>query len=103
MHRPGEFSIGPHCDAQYNLPDGNLNVWLPLTDAAHTNSLYVESTPGARDFHPLNLKFGQLATFYGARGRWLDCHHSMGARVQWHRGVQWQRVMQDCDDSATMV
>jgi hypothetical protein len=25
MHRPNEFSIGPHCDAQYQLPDGNIN------------------------------------------------------------------------------
>ena len=63
--RPGEFSIGPHCDAQYNLPDGNLNVWLPLTDASDTNSLYLESKPGKEDFHPLNLSYGEYATFYG--------------------------------------
>ena len=30
----------PHCDAQYQLPDGHLKVWLPLTQAADTNSLY---------------------------------------------------------------
>ena len=65
--RPGEFSIGPHCDAQYNLPDGNLNVWLPLTAACHTNSLYLESQPGKEDFHPLNLSYGEYATFYGQR------------------------------------
>ena len=63
--RPGEFSIGPHCDAQYNLPDGNLNVWLPLTDAFNTNSLYLERRPGAEDFHPLNLSYGEYVTFYG--------------------------------------
>ena len=65
--RPGEFSIGPHCDAQYNLPDGNLNVWLPLTDAFDTNSLYLESNPGKEDFHPLNLSYGEYATFYGQK------------------------------------
>jgi hypothetical protein len=27
--RPGEFSIGPHCDAQYQLPDGNFHGFVP--------------------------------------------------------------------------
>ena len=66
VHRPGEFSIGPHCDAQYQHPDGTLNVYLPLTRIWDTNSLYVESTPGREDFHPLRLELGELATFYGA-------------------------------------
>ena len=65
MHRPGEFSIGPHCDAQYQLPDGNLNCYLPLTSLSHTNSLYLESSPGAEDFHPLSMDYGELATFWG--------------------------------------
>ena len=66
VHRPGEFSIGPHCDAQYQLPDGNLNVYLPLTSIRDTNSLYLESAPGREDFRPLRLDYGELATFYGA-------------------------------------
>ena len=65
VHRPGEFSIGPHCDAQYQLPDGNLNCYLPLTEIWHTNSLYLESAPGKEDFHPLMMDYGQLATFWG--------------------------------------
>lgn len=66
VHRPNEFSIGPHCDAQYQLPDGNLNVWLPLTSAADTNSIYLESSPGKEDFKPLNVEYGDMVTFYGA-------------------------------------
>ena len=66
VHRPGEFSIGPHCDAQYQAPDGNLNYYVPLTEAIWgTNSLYLESEPGAEDWHPLTLSYGELKTFYG--------------------------------------
>ena len=66
VHRPGEFSIGPHCDAQYQAPDGNLNYYVPLTEAIWgTNSLYLESAPGREDWHPLSLSYGELATFYG--------------------------------------
>ena len=65
VHRPGEFSIGPHCDAQYQAPDGNLNYYLPLTAIGGTNSLYLESEPGAEDWHPLELSYGELQTFYG--------------------------------------
>ena len=63
--RPGEFSIRPHCDAQYQLPDGNVNVYLPLTSIWDTNSLYLESQPGLADYHPLRLDYGQLSTFHG--------------------------------------
>jgi len=64
-HRPGEFSIGPHCDAQYQLPEGNLNCYLPLTAIWDTNSLYLESEPGEEDFHPLVLDYGEVSTFHG--------------------------------------
>ena len=32
-----------------------LNWWLPLTRATGSNSLYVESAPGRKDFAPLEL------------------------------------------------
>ena len=66
MHRPREFSIGPHCDAQYQHPDGTLNIYLPLTRIRDTNSLYIESEPGREDFHPLALEVGEFTSFYGA-------------------------------------
>ena len=68
VHRPHEFSIGPHCDAQYQLPEGNLNVYLPLTKIWHTNSLYLETEPGLEDFHPLMLDYGEFTTFNGCLG-----------------------------------
>ncbi|KAL1510749.1 hypothetical protein AB1Y20_007036 [Prymnesium parvum] len=64
--RPGEFSIGPHCDAQYQAPDGNINFYLPLTDEiAGTNSLFLESEPGKEDWEALHLTYGELHRFYG--------------------------------------
>lgn len=66
VHRPGEFSIGPHCDAQYQAPDGNINFYLPLTDAIWgTNSLFLESEPGKEDWRPLELRYGDIQRFYG--------------------------------------
>ena len=79
VHRPSEFSIGPHCDAQYYgessfVPDGTINMYMPLTARIdHTNSLYVESEPGREDFRPLALRYGELATFYGV----YCCHFAV--------------------------
>ena len=71
VHRPGEFSIGPHCDAQYQAPEVNLNFYVPLTkEIWGTNSLYLESEPGKEDWHPLELKYGELTTFCG-----VHCSH----------------------------
>ena len=36
-----------------------------LTAIGGTNSLYLESEPGAEDWHPLELSYGELQTFYG--------------------------------------
>jgi hypothetical protein len=39
--------------------------YLPLTTIWGANSLFLESAPGARDYHPLELEYGQLQQFYG--------------------------------------
>jgi hypothetical protein len=44
--RPGEFSIGPHCDISYGFLPHQLNFVIPLTDAGGASSLYMESNPG---------------------------------------------------------
>ncbi|CAE7839781.1 strG [Symbiodinium necroappetens] len=69
--RPGEFSIGPHCDTAYGHSMGNLNFHVPLTPvlgAEGANALFVESRPGAEDWHPLTAKHpGHGFMFDGAR------------------------------------
>jgi len=66
--RPGEFSIGPHCDVVYGHSVGNINFHVPLTSVYGTNALYTESYPDKEDWHPLtaeNVGIGYI--FDGAR------------------------------------
>ena len=66
--RPGEFSIGPHCDIAYGHSVGNINFHIPLTPAFGTNALYVEGFPGREDWHALGSKSPGLGyIFDGAR------------------------------------
>lgn len=66
--RPGEFSIGPHCDIAYGHSIGNINFHIPLTPAFGTNALYVEGFPGREDWHPLSSRSPGLGyIFDGAR------------------------------------
>eukprot|EP01063_Lacrimia_lanifica_P018661 TRINITY_DN25570_c0_g1_i1.p1 TRINITY_DN25570_c0_g1~~TRINITY_DN25570_c0_g1_i1.p1 ORF type:complete len:305 (+),score=98.93 TRINITY_DN25570_c0_g1_i1:24-938(+) len=63
---PAENNIGyAHCDAQYQHQPGQINFWLPLTEANARNSLYVESSPGNGDFHPFLGGAGDVFRFYG--------------------------------------
>jgi len=68
INRPGEFSIGPHCDMSYGHSMGNVNFHIPLTPTYGTNALYTESHPGREDWHPLKTKtIGLGYIFDGAR------------------------------------
>ena len=64
---PSPFATGrPHTDSEYHHQPSEVNWWLPISDRVFdNNSLYVESEPGRRDFHPLNLRYGQVCRFYG--------------------------------------
>uniref|UniRef100_A0A7S3PXY1 Uncharacterized protein n=1 Tax=Chaetoceros debilis TaxID=122233 RepID=A0A7S3PXY1_9STRA len=66
--RPGEFSIGPHCDLADGHSMGNINFHIPLTPTFGTNALYTESHPGREDWHALKTKSVGLGfSFDGAR------------------------------------
>lgn len=56
-----------HCDGQdgYNHPKGEINIWLPLTVAFNTNTIWTESEPGLKDFHPIDIDYGQYLMFNG--------------------------------------
>ncbi|KAL7472852.1 hypothetical protein ACHAXS_013224 [Conticribra weissflogii] len=56
--RPGECSVGPHCDMADGHSIGNISFHIPLTSSFGTNALYVESRPGREDWHPLMSKSG---------------------------------------------
>jgi hypothetical protein len=61
-----------HCDTMpgYDHPEGEINFIIPLTDMYDTNSIWVESEPGKKDFKPVNTKLGQLLIFNGNK-----CYH----------------------------
>lgn len=50
-------------DAKYGIRPGTVNAWVPLTKVYGSNSLQVESRPGAGDFQPFTLEPGQLILF----------------------------------------
>ena len=49
-----------HSDNEYGHQDGEINFWLPLTDAFGSNTLWAESEPNKGDFHPFELQYGQI-------------------------------------------
>ena len=62
-----------HRDAEYGHQPGEVNFWMPLTQYALTQAtLWVESSPGAADFHPLDISYGSIAAFHGTLCR----HHA---------------------------
>mmetsp|Transcript_34411 Transcript_34411/g.80578 ORF Transcript_34411/g.80578 Transcript_34411/m.80578 type:complete len:281 (+) Transcript_34411:10-852(+) len=66
-HVPGQERSGRlHCDGEYGHQRNECNFWLPLTRAFGSNTLWCESTPGAKDFAPFELDYGELQRFWGA-------------------------------------
>lgn len=67
LHFPSTRALGhTHRDSEYDGHTGHeINFWLPLSRASGSNSLFVESSPGAGDFAPLELDYGQVFRFNG--------------------------------------
>ena len=55
------------CEAKIGegISRGVQNCWLPLTRTFGANSLHIESSPGAEDFEPFDMRPGQIAVFDG--------------------------------------
>lgn len=66
---PSDEMIGLHCDGDYNHPESEMNYILSLTGQHDTNSCYIETLPGAGDFHPIKLAYGEIQRFYGNKCR----------------------------------
>jgi hypothetical protein len=63
---PGNLSVGAfHRDAEYNHPKEEINVWVPLTPAERTASIWIEGSRGAGDHRPRDLRYGQYLLFDG--------------------------------------
>jgi len=59
-------AVEPHRDADYNHPIQELNWWLPVTNTFGTNSIWIESKRGKRDYHPERVNYGEVLLFSGA-------------------------------------
>jgi hypothetical protein len=92
---PGEFSLGPHCDAAYGHSPAAVNVVVPLTHASGSSALYIESRPGLEDWHPVDLAPGAFKRFHGSQ-----CLHwtSENATEQTRASLDFRVVAGDCWD-----
>lgn len=64
IHLPGNLSVGAyHRDSEYNHPLEEINVWVPLTRAYGTATIWMESEYDKGDFHPKELEYGRFLVF----------------------------------------
>ncbi len=64
---PGNMSIKFHLDSEYGCDENEMNVWLPLTLASGSNSIYIESEPGKKDYSPQEVNQGEFLIFPGSK------------------------------------
>jgi cytidyltransferase-like protein len=64
--QPNEFSIGPHSDVAYGHHPCSVNFYVPLTKIGGASSLFLESRPGAEDWHSMDGEPGNAKHFAGA-------------------------------------
>jgi len=64
IHLPENKSVGGfHRDRDYNHPIEEINIWVPITSAFNTNTVWIESEFDKADYSPMNLNFGQAVIF----------------------------------------
>ena len=64
IHLPENKSVGGfHRDRDYNHPIEEINIWVPITSACNTNTIWIESEFDKTDYSPMNLNFGQAVIF----------------------------------------
>ena len=64
IHLPNNKAVGDfHKDREYNHPIEEINIWVPITSAFNTNTLWLESAFDKEDYSPMNMNFGQGLVF----------------------------------------
>ena len=64
---PNNFAVGEfHRDRDYQHFSKEINVFLPLTAAFDTNTIWCESKEEAEDYKPINVYYGDFVIFDGA-------------------------------------
>jgi len=61
---PNNKAVGGfHRDSDYNHPSEEINIWVPITSAHETNTIWLESDYDKEDYTPANLNYGQALIF----------------------------------------
>ena len=64
---PQNKAVGDwHRDREYNHPLEEINIWVPITIARESNSIWIESSFDKEDYQPININFGQFLIFDSA-------------------------------------
>ena len=80
---PSWATVKPHNDAEYGHQNGELNIWVPLTDRSLTGvDLWSESEYKKDDYHPIAARVGEAISFHGSsRRHYVNPNASSNTRV----------------------
>lgn len=66
IHLHGNVGVGGwHRDKDYNHTQGEINCWLPFTNAYGTNTIWMESEENKKDYKPYEVSYGEVLIFDG--------------------------------------
>jgi hypothetical protein len=61
---PNNKAVGAwHRDRDYNHPAEEINIWVPITTATMTNTIWTESSFDLEDYSPANQEYGEFLIF----------------------------------------
>lgn len=101
IHRPGELTIGPHCDAQYNHHPSTINVVVSLTPCRGTACLVYETEPGKEDWRVFER--GVLFFVGGSCGHFTTENTTADTRLSIDTRVLFNHAPSSYDDGSYFV
>ncbi len=67
VHAPNNIAVAKwHKDKSYNHSSNEINIFLPVTDAYGTNTIWAESQEDKGDYSPMNADYGEYYIWDGA-------------------------------------
>ena len=67
VHAPNNIAVAKwHKDKSYNHSSNEINIFLPVTNAFGTNTIWAESQEDKGDYSPMNADYGEYYIWNGA-------------------------------------
>lgn len=67
VHAPNNIAVAKwHKDKAYNHSSNEINIYLPVTSAFDTNTIWAESEEDKGDYAPMNANYGEYFIWNGA-------------------------------------